>query len=84
MGVVYILFFFALTNFIIGFFMGYVTRYRDEKNDQLQVEQEVYCNGYEDGFYLGVGEYDPSLFRREIAEKAYYEYKGLKHGPTKH
>lgn len=74
----------ALFNVVLGFFVGYITRYNHEKESILDAEKEIYCHGYEDGFYLGVGEYDPELFRREIAEKAYHEYRGLKHGPTKH
>lgn len=70
--------------FVSGFFFGYTSRYSDEEFLVRSIEKEVYCNGYEDGFYFGWGEYDPESFRREIAEKAYYEYKGLKHGPEKH
>jgi hypothetical protein len=74
----------ALVNVFIGFFIGYIARYTHEQEYLLDAEKEIYCHGYEDGFYFGIGEYDPELFRKEIAEKAYQEYRGLKHGPTKH
>jgi len=74
----------AFVNLCIGVFSGYAIRLSHEKEIQVHLEKEVYCHGYEDGFYLGVGEYDPDLFRKEIAEKAYQEYKGIKYGPTKH
>lgn len=70
--------------FASGFILGYIARYSDEVYITRKIEKEVYCNGYEDGFYFGWGEYDPEAFRVEIAEKAYHEYKGLKHGPEKH
>lgn len=70
--------------FISGFLTGYITRYSDGEFISRRVEKDVYCNGYEDGFYLGWGEYDPDVFRREIAEKAYCEYRGIKYGPEKH
>jgi hypothetical protein len=70
--------------FASGFFVGYTTRHMDEKYVVRKIEKDVYCNGYEDGFYFGWGEYDPESFRIEIAEKAYQEYKGLKHGPEEH
>ena len=71
-------------NVAIGFFIGYLTRYSHEQKQVLQIEKEIYCHGYEDGFYLGIGEYEPNLFRKEIAERAYHEYKGIKYGPTQH
>lgn len=74
----------ALFNLCMGFMFGYLTRYREEHELILSREKEIYCHGYEDGFYLGWGTYDPENFRPEIAEKAYAEYKGIKHGPTKH
>jgi hypothetical protein len=70
--------------FASGFIFGYAMRYSDEQFIARRVEKETYCNGYEDGFYLGWGEYEPEAFRREIAEKAYNEYKGLKYGPERH
>ncbi len=70
--------------FVSGFVVGYTARYSDEQNICRRIEKDVYCHGYEDGFYLGWGEYEPEAFRKEIAEKAYYEYKGLKHGPERH
>lgn len=70
--------------FISGFFTGYICRCFDEGYITRRIEKDVYCNGYEDGFYLGWGEYDPDIFKKEIAEKAYYEYKGIKYGPEKH
>lgn len=74
----------AVFNFLFGFFIGYLTRYRDEKMSVTHMEKELYCHGYEDGFYFGWGAYEPELFKKEIAEKAYFEYRGVKHGPTKH
>lgn len=74
----------AIVNVVVGFFIGYLTRFQHETESILNSEKEIYCHGYEDGFYLGHGDYDPEMFRKEIAEKAYQEYKGLKHGPTKH
>lgn len=70
--------------FVAGFFVGYVSRYTDEQFSIRRFEMEAYCSGYEDGFYLGWGDHDPQVFRKEIAEKAYYEYKGMKYGPEKH
>jgi len=79
-----VLCFTAVANFLIGFLIGYLARYRDEKFHATGAEKEIYCHGYEDGFYFGWGTYEPELFKRETAEKAYFEYKGIKHGPTKH
>lgn len=70
--------------FASGFVLGYAARFSDENFIARRIEKNVYCHGYEDGFYLGWGEYDPEAFRIEIAEKAYHEYKGLKHGPERH
>lgn len=70
--------------FASGFVVGYMVRFSDEQLLDRRLEKDVYCNGYEDGFYFGWGEYDPESFRREIAEKAYNEYKGIKHGPENH
>ena len=74
----------ALANFVIGFVFGYVFRYNKETEQVNHNEKETYLHGYEDGFYLGCGDYEPEVFRIEIAEGAYQEYKGLKHGPVKH
>lgn len=74
----------AMFNIGVGFCFGYINRFTHEQEDINALEKEIYCHGYEDGFYLGLGEYDPDLFRKEIAEKAYHEYRGIKHGPTKH
>ena len=74
----------AVVNVLIGFFIGYISRYKDESIKIRNLEKEIYCHGYEDGFYFGWGSYDPQTFRREIAEKSYFEYKGIKYGPTKH
>lgn len=71
-------------NLSVGFLIGYISRYDREFGIMSDLERETYCHGYEDGFYLGLGEYDPAFFRKEIAEKAYNEYKGIKYGPTKH
>ena len=79
-----ILLIFATLCFLNGLIIGYMLRRADEQKVNYTIEKETYCHGYEDGFYLGLGEYDPTLFRKEIAEKAYCEYKGLKYGPTKH
>lgn len=74
----------ALVNLLVGFFLGYITRFKEESDIVNESEKQIYCHGYEDGFYLGWGTYDPENFRPEIAEKAYAEYKGIKHGPVKH
>jgi hypothetical protein len=76
--------FVAAVNLAIGFMVGYISRYQHEKVLINDNERSIYCDGYEDGFYFGLGEYDPEMFRKEIAEKAYHEYRGIKHGPTKH
>lgn len=74
----------VIVNLALGFFSGYLSRFAREQQNMFEIEKEIYCHGYEDGFYLGLGDYDPEMFRKEIAEKAYYEYRGIKHGPTKH
>lgn len=80
----FILLFIAAVNLTAGFVLGYITRHEHEKADVNDNERSIYCDGYEDGFYFGLGEYDPEMFRKEIAEKAYHEYRGIKYGPTKH
>lgn len=75
---------FSLVCFLNGLILGYMFRKTDDRSIAHAIEKETYCHGYEDGFYLGVGDYEPELFRKEIAEKAYCEYKGIKYGPTRH
>jgi hypothetical protein len=78
-----VFFIIALFNFFVGFYTAglfYGNRIKLQSLD----EELTYCHGYEDGIYYAIGEAVPELFQVEIAQKAYREYKGLKHGPTKH
>lgn len=72
--------------FVAGTIFGYqlhkkrVAIERENNHD----ERETYCHGFEDGIYFTIGEYQPELYRVEIAEMCYKEYKAIKHGPQKH
>jgi len=73
----------AIINFLFGVAVAtgfYAKLLKLQKFD----EELTYCHGYEDGLYYAIGEHTPELFDIQIAQRAYKEYKGLKHGPTRH
>lgn len=74
----------ALFNFFLGSCVAYAISVRQhQKNEDIQ-EKEIYCHGFEDGIYYTIDEYNPEMFRQEIAETRYKEYKAMKYGPEKH
>jgi len=74
----------AAFNVLLGFCVGYASRITHEKDRRLRDEKEIYCHGFEDGIYYTIDEYRPELYRPEIAEQRYKEYKAIKYGPEKH
>jgi hypothetical protein len=82
------LFFVIILVAVFNFFVGAATTYtisvgRNARQQELN-EKEIYCHGFEDGIYYTIDEYNPELYRPEIAEMCYKEYKAIKHGPEKH
>lgn len=74
----------ACFNLFVGMFTGYILAHRRISKKIDFEEKQVYCHGFEDGIYYTLDEYNPDLFRIEIAESCYKEYKAIKHGPEKH
>lgn len=73
---------------IFNFLLGAATSYtffltRGFKSKDVN-EKDIYCHGFEDGIYYTIDEYKPELYRPEIAERCYKEYKAIKHGPENH
>lgn len=77
-------FFVAAFNFFLGASVAYITSLQHQRNKQDLDEKEIYCHGFEDGIYYTIDEYNPELFKQEIAEMRYKEYKAIKHGPERH
>lgn len=73
----------AITNLIIGFFIGSTIAKRYMKFKDVE-EEITYCHGWQDGLYYALGEPAPDLFNIEIAQRCYQEYKVIKHGNVKH
>jgi hypothetical protein len=74
----------AVFNFFLGSCVAYaISLRRQDKKEDLD-EKEIYCNGFEDGIYYTIDEYNPELFKPEIAEMRYREYKAIKYGPERH
>lgn len=84
MGVFLVLAFIAVFNFAMGVTTGYSLSSEKRRRKIYLDEKEIYCNGFEDGIYYAVDQYCPELYRPEIAEMRYKEYKAIKHGPEKH
>jgi hypothetical protein len=74
----------AILNFILGTLVGYGISQEKTRIQAHMDEKEIYCHGFEDGIYYVLDEYRPELYRPEIAEMCYKEYKAVKHGPEKH
>lgn len=70
--------------FCIGLGVGFALAHKITKSRLNFDEKTTYCHGFEDGIYYTLDEYCPDLFRIEIAENSYKEYKAIKHGPDKH
>lgn len=79
-----LLFVIATINFSFGLSVGYVASDLFARHKEELDEKEIYCHGFEDGIYYTIDEYNPELFRPEIAEMRYKEYRAIKHGPQKH
>lgn len=71
-------------NFVFGFLFGFTLNRMRSKLKIEHDEKTTYCHGFEDGIYYAIDEYNPELFRPEIAEMCYKEYKAIKHGPERH
>lgn len=76
--------FIALFNFLIGLVVGTLSSKLRVKHQIDFEEKSTYCHGFEDGIYYILDEYNPEMFKPEMAEQCYKEYKAIKHGPTKH
>lgn len=84
MGIFLVLVIVAGFNFLVGAAMSYAICFRRGLHSKEINEKEIYCHGFEDGIYYTIDEYKPELYRPEIAEMCYKEYKAIKHGPEKH
>jgi hypothetical protein len=73
-----------LLNFLIGVGTGFLICNYLVKTRQEFDEKTVYCHGFEDGIYFTIDEYNPDMFKIEIAENSYREYKAIKNGPKEH
>lgn len=76
--------FLGVFNFILGFVLGAFSKARFFSEKKQFEEKQVYCHGFEDGMYYTLGEYQPELFKIQMAENSYREYKAIKNGPEKH
>jgi hypothetical protein len=74
----------ALFNFFVGAATTYIISIGRSTGRHELKEKEIYCHGFEDGIYYTLDEYNPELYRPEIAEMCYKEYKAIKYGPEKH
>lgn len=72
----------AVTNLVIGFFLGNRVTKHAVKLNQFE-EEMTYCHGWQDGLYYALGEPTPDLFNIEVAQRCYKEYKVIKHGNVK-
>ena len=80
----FVFIFFAIFNFVAGLCLGVILS-RNSSAKKLDFEEKiVYCHGFEDGVYYSIGEYRPELFKINMAEQSYREYKAIKNGPSKH
>ena len=58
-------------SFGVGLYLG-----SKVKVDFLQFyERETYHRGFENGIYYTINSYEPNLFKVQIADKSYKEYK---------
>lgn len=81
----YFVFFMILSfNFLLGLSSGFLIAIRRSNMIKEEAEKEIYCHGFESGIYYTLDEYCPELFRIEMAEDSYKEYKAIKYGPEKH
>lgn len=74
----------AVFNFFLGSCVAYVVSMQHQRKKEEIEEKEIYCHGFEDGIYYTIDEYNPEMFRKEIAEVRYKEYKAIKYGPERH
>ena len=81
---IFVIFFVAIFNFFVGATVAYVATLHRQRNLIDLDEKEIYCHGFEDGIYYTIDEYNPEMFRKEIAEVRYKEYKAIKYGPERH
>lgn len=75
---------FGAINFFVGALTGIAYRRTFVERDVIYEEKETYFRGFEDGLYYALGEYQPELFKVEMAESCFKEYKALKNGPSNH
>ena len=81
----YFVFFIVMSfNFLFGLIAGGLIVTRRKLQIKEETEKEIYCHGFESGIYYTLDEYCPEMFRVEIAEDSYKEYKAIKYGPEKH
>lgn len=71
-------------NFLLGLCSGILIVSKRLKDIKEESEKEIYCHGFESGIYYTLDEYCPEMFRIEIAEDSYKEYKAIKYGSEEH
>jgi len=79
-----ILFFCCLINFICGAIFGKLYQSLKSNIAKENLEKFFYFRGFEDGIYYTIDEYKPELFKKEMAENSYKEFKAILHGERKH
>jgi hypothetical protein len=84
MGIFVVVLIISTFNFFVGSVAGYAICVNRRTASKEINEKDIYCHGFEDGIYYTIDEYKPELYRPEIAEMCYKEYKAIKHGPEKH
>lgn len=84
MSLFFVILIIAGFNFCLGGATSYAICLTKKMREHELDEKEIYCHGFEDGIYYTIDEYNPELYRPEIAEMRYKEYKAIKHGPEKH
>jgi hypothetical protein len=69
--------FFLIINFVMGFFWGYLIKSIFAKNDKITKEKQIYCKGFENGIYYAIGERNPQFFKLKVAENSFLEQKRI-------
>lgn len=70
-------------SFIIALRLGLFIGANIKKDFLEQYEKHTYYKGFENGIYYTIDSYEPELFKIQIAEKSYKEYKALQNGEIK-
>jgi hypothetical protein len=73
----------SLTTFLAGIFLADFYHFL-KFGKKIWDEKTAYRTGWLDGVYYATQETTPNEIYEELATRAYQEYKGIRHGPTKH